>query len=152
MYITRAERSPMLRVSDRAAYNWLWTQAPCSWLNKVEIEFREVAFENLEPATTLKHWDVLATWTRQIACRRIVPPLIVTETGRDTYYIQDGNHRYHAMKICYHGQLRRMRLRVAVMKPRPGYRFAYRYFGAYGTYILQDERRGRTVRFRRTEG
>ena len=127
-----------VRVSDTAAYAWFWTQAPCRWHGKVKLEFREVSFDELQPATTLKHWDVLATWTRQIAFRRVIPPLIVSETESGRYYIHDGNHRCEAIRICYRKQLRRLRLRVAVLDPQKGFSFQYRWFGNYGTYCLID--------------
>jgi hypothetical protein len=129
-----------LRVSDAAAYAWLWSQAPCFWQGKVSLVLREIAFEDLQPASTLKHWDVLATWTRQIACRRIIPPLIVSEVDDERYYIHDGNHRFAAIRICYRRQLKRLRLRVAVLQPEPGYAFTYRWFGSYGTYCLTKSR------------
>ncbi len=128
-----------IRVSDRAAYQWLWSQGPCSWHGHVSLNFEEVSFSELVPATTLKHWDVLATWTRQIACRRAIPPLIVNAIEEGQYYVQDGNHRYQAIRICYRRQLKRLRLRVAVVRPDPGYAFIYRRFGNYGTYCLAKE-------------
>jgi hypothetical protein len=128
-----------VRVSGAAAYAWFWSQAPCFWRGKVSLALREVAFEELEPANTLKHWDVLATWTRQVACRRVIPPLIVSQTEAGRYYIHDGNHRLEAIRICYRRQLRRLRLRVAVLQPEPGYVFTYRWFGTYGTYYLKKE-------------
>lgn len=128
-----------VRVSDRAAYAWFWTQAPCFWHGKVSLIFRDIPFYDLQPATTFKHWDVLATWTRQIACRRLVPPLVVSECEGGRYYIHDGNHRCEAIRICYRKQLRRLRLRVAVLEPHAGYSFQYRWFGDYGTYVLMKE-------------
>jgi hypothetical protein len=128
-----------VRVSDTAAYAWLWTQSPCFWRGKVMLKFRGIALEELQPATTLKHWDVLATWTRQVACRRVIPPLIVSQLDNGRYYIHDGNHRYEAIRVCYRRQLKRLRLRVAVLQPELGYTFTYRWFGTYGTYVLMKE-------------
>jgi len=135
----RSSQFAPIRVSDRAAHAWFWTQAPCCWHGKVSIDFLEISFDNLQPASTLKHWDVLATWTRQIACRRLVPPLIVSRTESGHYYIHDGNHRCEAIRICYRKQLRRLFLRVAVLEPNPGYAFRYCWFGDYGTYKLVRE-------------
>jgi len=129
-----------IRVSDSAAYAWFWSQAPCSWHGNVSLKFREIAFDELQPATTLKHWDVLAHWTHQIACRRVIPPLIVSETDSERYYIHDGNHRFEAIRVCYRRQLRRLHMRVAVLEPNAGYTFSYRWFGNYGTYYLTKER------------
>jgi hypothetical protein len=135
----RNQQYQTIRVSDTSAYGWFWSQAPCSWHGKVSVKLREIAFEDLQPATTLKHWDVLAHWTRQIACRRVIPPLIVSETENGRYYIHDGNHRFEAIRVCYRKQLRRLRVRVAVLEPGPGYAFSYRWFGKYGTYCLVKE-------------
>ena len=135
----RSSRFTPVRVSDRAAYAWLWTQAPCCWHGKLSLDFREISFDDLQPATTLKHWDVLANWTRQVACRRLIPPLIVSEIESGRYYIHDGNHRCEAIRVCYRKQLRRLFLRVAVLEPHHGYAFQFRWFGDYGTYKLVRE-------------
>jgi hypothetical protein len=137
--VPRNSQFSPVRVSDAAAYAWLWTQGPCSWRGKVSLEFRDIAFEELQPATTLKHWDVLATWTRQVACRRVIPPLIVSQLESGRYYIHDGNHRCEAIRVCFRRQLKRLRLRVAVLHPELGYTFSYRWFGTYGTYVLMKE-------------
>jgi hypothetical protein len=136
---TRSSKFTPVRVSDSAAHAWLWTQAPCCWHGNVSLKFREILFDELQPATTLKHWDVLATWTRQIACRRRVPPLIVSQTDSGQYYIHDGNHRWEAIRICYRKQLRRLWLRVAILEPHDGFSFEYRRFGNYGTYRLINQ-------------
>jgi hypothetical protein len=125
-----------IRIADSAAESWLWSNAPCSWRGRVNIDLRSIDFDLLEPAKTLKHWDVLALWTRQIACRRQIPPLIVSLTERGTYYIHDGNHRFEAIRVCYRNHLKRLRLRVAVLKPKPGFAFEPRSFATHWTYQL----------------
>jgi hypothetical protein len=125
-----------LRIADIKAYQWFWSNAPSYWRGKVDLEIRFIDFNLLEPANTLKHWDVLATWTRQISCRRQIPPLIVSQTPRETYYIHDGNHRAAALRICFRKHLKRLRVGVAVAKPREGYRFQWREFSTHGTYQL----------------
>lgn len=129
-------RPPQIRIADSAAYQWFWTSAPCYWRGRVDVQIRTIDFDVLEPANTLKHWDVLATWTRQIACRRQIPPLIVSLTERGTYYVHDGNHRLEAIRICYRNHLRRLRIRVAVLNPRPGFAFEPRSFKTHWTYRL----------------
>lgn len=126
-----------VRYSDVSARLLFWSGAPLHWHDKVELVFADVGFFELEPARSLKHWDVLACWTRAIARGRAVPPLIVCRTDHGTYYVHDGNHRYEAMKICYRNRLGKLRVRVAVLQPKPGYRFAYRWFRTYGTYVLE---------------
>ncbi|HWR13952.1 MAG TPA: ParB/Srx family N-terminal domain-containing protein [Terriglobales bacterium] len=108
----------------------------------MSLVFREVDFDLLETASTLKHWDVLAMWTRQISCRRVIPPLIVTPTPHGTYYIHDGNHRYEALRVCFKRNLKRLRLRVAVVQPKVGYEFELRQFPNYQTYVLVPAREG----------
>jgi hypothetical protein len=129
-------RLPLFRISERSAQHWLWSQAPCSWPGNVDIEMMPVDFSSLEPARTLKHWDVLAIWTRQMACRRQIPPLIVSLTERGTCYIHDGNHRYEALRICYRNHLLGLQIPVAVFKPKVPYRFVLREYTTHSTYQL----------------
>ncbi|HWR15504.1 MAG TPA: ParB/Srx family N-terminal domain-containing protein [Terriglobales bacterium] len=130
------QRLPKIRVADSKAYHWFWSHAPCYWQGKVDLEICLIDFGLLEPAHTLKHWDVLATWTRQIACRRQIPPLIVSRTPHGTYYIHDGNHRVEALRICFRKHLKRLRVRVAVAKPRDGFVFRWQEFSTHSTYQL----------------
>lgn len=131
---------PQVRISKSEAYSWFFTQAPCYWHGKVDLVIRDIRFEDLQPANTLKHWDVLARWTRQIACRRRIPPIIVSKTKFGTYYIHDGNHRCEAIRICYRGALKRLHFPVAVLEPRPGYRFEPVSFATHWTHMLVPER------------
>lgn len=133
--------SPAVRYSDVLAERWLWSGAPLHWHDKVDLTFEEVGIFDLEPASSLKHWDVLAFWTSMLARRRAVPPIIVSRTAQGTYYIHDGNHRYEAIKICFRNRLAKLRVRVAVVVPRPGYRFTYRWFQNYGTHVLEADPR-----------
>ena len=140
-------RLPQIRVADSAAYQWLWSNAPCYWQGKIDVQLRLIDFDLLEPANTLKHWDVLATWTRQIACRRQIPPLIVSLTPQGTYYIHDGNHRMEAIRICFRNHLKRLRIRVAVVRPKDGFAFEPREFTTHSTYqLVPAERRERQGR------
>lgn len=125
-----------VRYSDISARLWIWSGAPLQWRDKVDVEFVDIGFFELEPANTLKHWDVLACWTRAIARGRTIPPLVVSRTGHGTYYVHDGNHRMEAMRICFRNRLSRLRVRAAVVNPKPGYQFVYRWFRNYGTYVL----------------
>jgi hypothetical protein len=134
--ISAHSRLPLFRVADRSAERWLWNHAPCSWIGNVEIDLKPVSFWSLEPACSLKHWDVVALWTRQMACRRQIPPFIVSLTDHDTYFIHDGNHRYEALRICYRNHLLGLQVPVAIVKPKPPYRFALRQFSSYSTYQL----------------
>lgn len=140
MLIHTQPRLSQIRTADSAGYQWLWTGGPCYWRGKVDLQFQVLDFELLEPANSLKQWEVLATWTRQIACQRQIPPLIVSRTERGTYYIQDGNHRYEAIRICYRNHLKRLQLRVAVVEPKDGYVFEWRRFRTHWTYLLTPER------------
>ncbi|HVZ17931.1 MAG TPA: ParB/Srx family N-terminal domain-containing protein [Terriglobales bacterium] len=140
MSVTVRARLPLFRVSEKAAGLWLCSHAPCSWQGKVDLTIRPVSVWDIEPAHSLKHWDVLAFWTRQIACRRQIPPLIVALTERGTYYIHDGNHRFEALRICYRNHLNGLSLPVAVVQPKEGYEFQLRCFATYGTYQLTKKR------------
>jgi hypothetical protein len=126
-----------LRYSDTAARLWIWSGAPLYWHNKVTFKFIDVEFFQLETAATLRHWDVLACWTKSIAKARAIPPLVVNRTPAGLYYIHDGNHRYSAIRICFRNRLARLRVRVAIAEPKPEFEFAYRQFATHHTYMLR---------------
>jgi hypothetical protein len=126
-----------LRYSNVQAQLWLWSGAPLYWRDKVRLSFQDVDFFQLDPASTLHHWDVLACWTRAVSRNRSIPPLVANRTLAGSFYIQDGNHRYAAMRICFRNRLARLRVRVAVVNPLPGYEFVWTQFSTHQTYALQ---------------
>jgi hypothetical protein len=136
--VSKCAQNP-IRYSDISASLWLWSGAPVSWRNRVDLRLHDVGFFELEPANTLKHWDVLAWWTRLLSEGRAIPPIIVSRTEHGSLYVHDGNHRLAAMRIRFRNRLSKLRVRVAVLEPRPGYVFRYRWFGQYGTYVLEPE-------------
>lgn len=129
-----------IRYSDIRAELWLWSGAPITWQDKVTVEFRNVGFQELCPAHTLKHWDVIGVWANEIACRRAIPPLVVTEKECGAYYVHDGNHRLEAMRVCFRNRLGRLQVRVAVLMPKKGYCFSFRQYRTHWTYVLEAEK------------
>jgi hypothetical protein len=126
-----------LRYSDIQAQLWFWSGAPLYWRTKVRLSFHNIDFSQLHPASTLHHWDVLACWTRAMSRNRAIPPLVANRTESGLFYIQDGNHPYAAMRICFRNRLARLRVRVAVLDPLPGYEFVWKQFSTHYTYVLQ---------------
>ncbi len=128
-----------IRYSDVSAELWMWSGAPLAWKNKVKIEFRNVSFGELCPAGGLKHWDVMSYWAKEFACRHSVPPLVVNQTENGMYYVQDGNHRLEALRVCFRNRIGRLQVRVAVLVPKRGYHFTCRQFRTHWTYVLEAE-------------
>jgi LmbE family N-acetylglucosaminyl deacetylase len=131
-----ARQESGLRYQDHGALAWLWTGAPHRWLGKVTVEFRYVPFHSLQSAASGKNPDVVSRYKRRIVAGNCVAPLVVSATGYGTYYIHDGNHRHEAMRSILASNTR---VRVAVAVPRTGFHFRWRWFGTYGTYVLEPE-------------
>lgn len=126
----------MVRYHDRGSYLWLWKHAPCAWKHNVEFCFAEVPFQQLQPAASLIDPAVVESQIRRMRQGRTLAPLVVSETASGALYVHDGNHRYRAL-LAFHNGDEDVRIRVAVAVPRPGYEFRYRWFGDYGTYLLE---------------
>jgi LmbE family N-acetylglucosaminyl deacetylase len=125
-----------IRFEDHETHAWIWRQAPCRWRNNVKIRFAEVPLGLLQPAGSLSHSDVSMNWRRRLELGRPIPPLIVCATGRGTFYVWDGNHRYHALR-SFLGDMPDVLVRVAIVVPKAGFQFRRRWFGNYGTYLLE---------------
>jgi LmbE family N-acetylglucosaminyl deacetylase len=131
-----AAKQTSIRFEDHGAYAWLWSQAPCSWRGRVDLEFISVPLRLLQPAGTLKDPAVVSAYLKRMRTGRAVAPPVVCATERGTFYVRDGNHRYDALQEFFGGG-DSGEVRVALAVPRPGFQFRYRWFGAYGTYILE---------------
>lgn len=127
---------PAVRYNDVLALQWLWAGAPCRWRRNVTLRFTEVPFSRLERAGSLTHFDVLDRWRARLWAHQPLPPLVVCATDHGSFYIHDGNHRYAAMAEYFGDMAAHARVRVALVVPRSGYHFQYRWFGTYGTYVL----------------
>lgn len=134
--VAQAPQDVQIRYNAAAACAWLWTGAPCRWHGRVKLDFRYVRFRSLQCAISAKHPGVVSAYARKIGLGLAVPPLIVSATEGGTYYVHDGNHRYEAIRSffnCVPGA----HVRVAVVLPKHGYRFQWRWFENCGTYILE---------------
>lgn len=125
-----------IRYNDRGSYLWLWTHAPCSWKGNVELQFADVPLHSLLPAGSLKNPAMVAAQVCRMQRGRALAPPVVCATESGAWYIHDGNHRYEAMRTFLSGS-DEASVRVAIAVPRAGYQFQYRWFGNYGTYLLQ---------------
>lgn len=136
----RLRISPRIRFQEKGAWSWLWRDAPYFWNERIEVEFREVRFDRLQPSQSLRDPDRVDFWTDQIRAGRSIPALVVTETGNGFYFVQDGNHRYTALERLRDEGFT-LRVKVAVVLPCPGYAFlparlGCRETGWYSTYLL----------------
>jgi len=128
-----------IRYNDYGAHAWLQTGAPCRWRGRTDLEFRDVALRSLQPSSSGRDPEVVSEYLHCMRTGKGVAPLVVCETGSGTYYIHDGNHRHEAMRTLLEDA--DALVRVAVVVPSPGYYFRWRWFSAYGTFILEPERR-----------
>lgn len=128
-----------LRYNDYGVHAWLLAQGPCRWRGKTDFEFRAVALRSLQAAWSGKNPEIVSQYVRCMKTGKRVAPLVVCETGSGTYYIHDGNHRHQAMRSVLKDP--DALVRVAVVVPRPGYYFRWRWFSTYGTFVLEPERR-----------
>lgn len=125
-----------IRHQDHGAWAWLRTQAPCNWQGRVDVEFIAVPFQRLQPAGSCTDPALVAEWLSRMRSGRGIPPLIVCTTERGDFYVHDGNHRYAAMQEFFRGR-EPAPVRVALLVPKPQFRFRYRFFARYGTYVLE---------------
>lgn len=128
-----------IRYCDQGVFTWLWTQAPCAWQEKTTIEFREVSLGELQGATSGKNPATVARYVEAIERGKNFAPLVVCTTGHGTYYVHDGNHRLRALRSVADEEGLDLRVRVAVVVPKQGYVFQWRWFRTYGTYVLEPE-------------
>lgn len=140
MHASRATLAPIsseIRYQDYLSKQWVCCHAPCRWRGNVELRFRSIAYRELEPAGSCKHIEILAKWLGKLQRRKPLPPLIVCATEHATFYIRDGNHRHEAIGLFLGAGVEDATIRVAEVVPKPGYCFRYRWFGKYGTYLLE---------------
>lgn len=127
-----------IRYNDHGALDWLLTKAPCNWNARIDIEFRDVPLNRLQQASSPRNPKTIEDYRNKIALGRALSPLVVSETGNGTYYVHDGNHRIDAFRFGSLGAAD-IPVRVAVIVPRPGYRFQWRWFRDHGTYLLEPQ-------------
>lgn len=127
-----------IRYIDHAACAWLWNAAPCRWRDNTRVEFRSVPFRSLQASASGKHPEIVSAYERRLRSGKPIAPPVVSATEGGTYYIHDGNHRCEAIEKLAGGNPD-AHIRVALIAPNPGFRFQWRWFGAYGTYVLEPE-------------
>ncbi|HWR34506.1 MAG TPA: hypothetical protein VN622_01390 [Clostridia bacterium] len=132
----RTALAPMIRYDDFHTHEWMRTKAPCRWHGKVELRFEPVPFSSLEHAGSYVRPDVYERWVARLRMGRKIPPPIACETERGSLYLHDGNHRHRALQE-FLGERTSTLVRTALLVPREGYQFRYRWFGWYGTYVLE---------------
>jgi hypothetical protein len=150
--LTRAERSlrvelidmaflagQLIRYADFAAHDWILSQAPEIWRNRVELDFRYVSLNLLEPAESWIHPEIVSRWLLRMRSGRCIPPPVVCMTGYGMLYIHDGNHRFRALEE-YCGAAREGAIRVAVATPIAGFTFRCHCFMTHRTFLLGPER------------
>lgn len=133
---TAVRRSTIIRYGKHGTNAWLWAQAPCRWQKNTRIEYITVPLDRLEPAGSLIQPKVTARWLAVMKNRRCVPPPVVCATETGTFFLFDGNHRYRAMQQLF-GENPTAEIKVALVSPKPGFRFRYRWFSTHGTYVLE---------------
>lgn len=127
-----------IRYIDYGAHAWLRSGAPCRWRGKTRLEFRHVPFKSLQASASGKHPQVVSAYERHLRAGKPIATPVVSTTEGGTYYIHDGNHRCEAIEKLFVGNPD-ANIRVAVVVPSRGFRFQWRWFGGYGTYVLEPE-------------
>jgi hypothetical protein len=125
-----------LQYVDQPVFRWFYGKAPCRWQGRVTLQFEDVPFGSLMPAGSWKHPDRVDWWLRRMRAGRPIPPPVVCRTDFGTCYLFDGNHRHDAIKERLGADCDELPVRVAMLVPKAGYEFRYRYFDTYGTYLL----------------
>jgi len=132
-----AAKCPRIRYDDHISLQWVWRDAPCRWRDKIRLKFRYVPFQELEPSGSLKNPHIVGRWLTKLQQGQRLPPLIVSPTEQGTFYLRDGNHRYEALRTYLGEGAARFPIRVAIAAAKRGFKFHYRWFGEYGTYVLE---------------
>lgn len=136
--IAPARENLAIRYNDYSAQHWLRNAAPCRWGGKTGLEFRYVPFRTLQPAASGKHPKIVSAYVWKLRNGKPISPLVVSASETGIYYIHDGNHRWEAIRQLVQAQPD-VCIRVAVVVPKSGFRFRWRWFGAFGTYVLEPE-------------
>lgn len=136
--VAPAREDLAIRYIDYGAHAWLRRGAPCRWLGKTRVEFRHVPFRTLQAAASGKHPQVVCAYEKHLSAGKPIPPPVVSATEGGRYYIHDGNHRCEAIEKLVAGRTD-ISIRVAVVVPKTGFHFQWRWFGAYGTYVLEPD-------------
>ena len=145
-WVRSAVLSPAICYNDGFSEKWIHQLSPAEWRGHVRVEFREVPLSMVEHAQCWSDPAVVSGWNHALQAGQSVPPPVATLTDRGTYYLHDGNHRYIALREYLLSEETDPTIRVAVVLPQPGYRFVYKEFEEYGTYVLE----GIPRRFART--
>jgi len=125
---------PSVTYNPDFSEKWVLYLSPPEWRGRVSVEFRDVPLEHIQHAGCLTDPDVVDGWVTTLREGRQVPPPVVNATGAGGYYAHDGNHRLLAMRQVL-GPTATVRVAVAV--PQSGFRFCYRRFEQFGTYVLE---------------
>lgn len=134
----RAREDLGIRYNDHGAYEWLRSAAPCRWRGNTKVEFRYVPFRTIRAGVSGKHPNVVSAYVNRLQNGSPIAPPVVSAAQGGTYYIHDGNHRCEAIEKLVLANAD-AHIRVAVVVPKLGFRFQWRWFGEYGTYILEPE-------------
>jgi hypothetical protein len=137
---------PAILYNDTFAEKWVAFLSPDSWRQHVEVQFLDVPFSSLQPAGCHTDPDVVDGWYGLLQSGKPVAPFIVSATPHGEFYIHDGNHRYEAIWAYLGDSASDATVRVALVVPGPGFRFApvpidHRVI----TYELRPSRRGHAV-------
>lgn len=131
---TRLRREIRYVISEN--YFWLWSEAPFAWSGRVDLRYTRAALRRLQPSGSWTDPVIVDAYVRRIECGRAIAPLVVCATESGSLYIHDGNHRYRALQIHF-GDKQDVPVRIALAEPHPGYRFRFRQFDSYSTYLLE---------------
>jgi hypothetical protein len=126
-----------VRYHDRYTERWIQFRSPESWRGHLRVHYRRVPFVNLLPAGSHTHLEVKSYWRNRLARGEAIPPLVASATPAGAYYLHDGNHRYYALADYFGEYAWLAQVRVALLEPLPNYRFVWRWFGEFGTYLLE---------------
>jgi LmbE family N-acetylglucosaminyl deacetylase len=141
-----------IKYCDHLSERWVWSRAPMRWHRAIDLQFRFVKLEALEPAGSLTRPDVLENWVQRLFQHKSIPPLIVCATPAGKFYVIDGNHRLEAIQRMMGNGFADTLVRVAEIVPKAGYHFRYRWMNSYGTYVLEPVELGRNPLRKRHSG
>lgn len=134
--VNRYMEARSIRYNDTFSEKWVVFLSPLEWRGRVDLEYRSVPISQIQHAGCAIDPDVVHGWMVAMHEGVPIPPPVATVTERGTYYLHDGNHRFDALRNVLSPDAT---VRVAVVKPLAGYRFARVPIGDTYTYILQEK-------------
>jgi LmbE family N-acetylglucosaminyl deacetylase len=126
-----------VKYCDHQAGAWIRQQGPLRWRDHVDVQFKNIGFETIEAAASLRQPEVVSKWLNRLERRLPIPPLVVCGTTYGTFYVLDGNHRVDAFSRFLDGRFEAIPIRVAEVVPKAGYEFRYRWLKTFGTFLLE---------------